>query len=143
MPDAVELADLTPGARAVLGPYPSFFTAKACASVPITLSNTQTVDGTALVAGDYCLAIAQGSFTAMGLWVVQSGASWTRPPNAPSGATLPVGYMVAVGLGSNIGLWQSINGTPIIVDTTNQFFGRPSIGLTNYARRIAAFQNFR
>lgn len=119
------------------------FSAKACATTAITLSAAQTVDGVALVAGDTCLVTAQASFPTMGLWTVQSGA-WTRPAVAPSGVTLPIAYVVSVGLGTlGIGLWESVNGTAIVVDTTNQFFGRPTIGLTNYARRVAAFQNFR
>lgn len=109
-------------------PSSTLFGAKACATTPITLSTPQTVDGVALVAGDVCLATAQGTVSANGLWVVQA-AGWTRPAVAPSGVTLPVGYLVEVGLGTSlgIGLWQSTNGTPIVVDTTNQFFGRPSI----------------
>lgn len=127
-----------------LSPFPTVLNAKACATTPITLSNTQTVDGVALVADDLCLVVAQGSFATMGLWQVKSSAAWIRPAIAPSGATLPVGYLVSVGQGtSGIGLWLSTNGTPIIVDTTNQFFGRPTFGLAAYPRRVYAFQNFR
>lgn len=131
-----------------LDPNRMLFSAKACATGPITLSTPQTVDGIALVAGDVCLATAQGSLATNGLWVVQA-AGWTRPAVAPSGVTLPISYMVSVGLGSTagIGLWQSVNGTPIVVDTTNQFFGRPNIGTAAttpaYPRRVFAFQTFR
>lgn len=129
--------------RLGLDPNEMLFSAKACATGPITLSTPQTVDGVSLIAGDTCLVTAQGTLATNGLWVVQA-AGWTRPAAAPSGATLPIGYMVSVGLGTaGIGLWQSVNGTPIVVDTTNQFFGRPSIGTAAYPRRMYAFQTFR
>lgn len=129
---------------------PPVLTALACATTPLTLSGAQTVDGVALVAGNYCLVLGQGSAVSDGLWVVQSGASpaWTRPPEAPTGMVLPTGYVVAVAAGAtNYGLWMVSNTSAITVDTTAQLFQRPNVGAgaatTNYERRIAAFKVFR
>ena len=44
----------------------------------ITLTNTQTVDGVAIVAGDRVLVKNQTNPVQNGIWVVVDGGSWTR-----------------------------------------------------------------
>lgn len=112
----------------VSSPLTPVLSALVCATASLTLSGPQTVDGVALVAGNYCLVTGQGFVTTNGLYVVQAGR-WTRPPEAPSGYTLPAGYLVTVAEGSNGGLWQNINVVPVVIDSTIQFFSRPNIGV--------------
>jgi hypothetical protein len=52
-------------------------TVRAVSTANITLSGTQTVDGVALAAGDWCLVTGQTTASANGIYVVQVGG-WTR-----------------------------------------------------------------
>lgn len=54
----------------------------------LVLSNTQTIDGVALVAGDRVLAKNQTAAQDNGIWVVVSGGAWTRATDADSSAEI-------------------------------------------------------
>lgn len=54
----------------------------------LVLSNTQTIDGVSLVAGDRVLAKNQTNAQDNGIWVVVSGGAWTRATDADSSAEI-------------------------------------------------------
>lgn len=54
----------------------------------LTLSNTQTIDGVALVAGDRVLARNQTTAANNGIYVVVSGGAWTRATDADAAAEI-------------------------------------------------------
>ena len=73
----------------------SFSFARVVATANITLSGLQTIDGTALTAGDIVLAIAQTSSSVdNGLYVVSSGG-WVR-----ASTTIVAGLVVVISLGT-------------------------------------------
>jgi hypothetical protein len=77
---------------------------RAFSNAPITLSGLQTVDGVALLEGDFELAGGQGGNIATphvdnGLYVVHSGA-WTRRDDADTSAEVTSGLFVYVEEGS-------------------------------------------
>ena len=57
---------------------------RAATTANITLSGTQTVDGVALVADDRVLVKDQTDGTTNGIYIVKSGAAWTRSTDADS-----------------------------------------------------------
>lgn len=73
--------------------------AKAASTGNLTLSGAQTVDGTALVAGDHVLAKNQSTASQNGLYVVASGA-WTRVVDDDGTDVRQAGLVVQVGTGS-------------------------------------------
>ena len=58
----------------------------AIATSNITLSNTQTVDGVSLAAGNRVLVSAQSTATQNGIYKVVDGGSWTREDDMATGA---------------------------------------------------------
>jgi hypothetical protein len=59
---------------------------RAATTANITLSNTQTIDGVALAAGDRVLVKDQSTGSQNGIYVVVSGGSWTRALDANNSA---------------------------------------------------------
>lgn len=55
----------------------------------ITLSNTQTIDNVAVVAGDRVLVWQQTDAKTNGIYVVVSGGSWTRAADLDAGSEFP------------------------------------------------------
>lgn len=100
----------------------------AVATVSLTLSGLQTVDGVALTAGMRCLATAQSFAPANGLYVVGTGA-WTRAPNADTSADVTTGLYVWTSNGANKGGWFLTTPDPITLDNTALTFERYEFGL--------------
>ena len=61
---------------------------RAATTANITLSGTQTIDGVALVADDRVLVKDQTDGTTNGIYIVKSGAAWTRSTDADSDAEI-------------------------------------------------------
>jgi hypothetical protein len=89
----------------------------------ITLSNTQTLDGVSLVAGDRVLVKDQtpgGSDSTNGIYVVVSGGAWTRATDFSTTATKVANTAVFVEEGTlnkDTG-WTLVTNEPITVGTT-------------------------
>lgn len=80
--------------------------ARAVAKTPITLSNTQTIDGVAIVAGDRVLVAGQADPIANGIYVAAAGA-WARATDADGAGELASGTLIAIREGTTEGdsLW--------------------------------------
>ncbi len=76
----------------------------------ITLTNTQTIDGVAVVAGNRVLVKNQSTASQNGIYICVSGGSWTRATDFDTGAYLNDGILVPVQLGtvSSGSLWQLV-----------------------------------
>nr|WP_295467478.1 right-handed parallel beta-helix repeat-containing protein [Mesorhizobium sp.] len=93
----------------------------ACAAAGnITLSGTQTIDGVACGVGDRVLAPAQTDATQRGVWIVAAG-SWTRAPEAESGAEMLNSAVYVLSGGTTYGntRWRLINTGTITVGSTS------------------------
>ncbi len=90
----------------------------------ITLSNTQTIDGVALSAGDRVLVKDQSTGADNGVYIVVSGGSWTRATDADTSSEVKAGTMVWVNEGTANGDKQFILTTddPITLGTTSLTF---------------------
>lgn len=106
-------------ARAALN-EPMLGTCQAVATVNITLSGTQTIDGYAASAGDLILAAGQTTASQNGPWTVASG-SWTRPGDFASAAVVR-GRAVQVSGGTVYAnsAWSLSSTASVTVDTTSQ-----------------------
>lgn len=83
-----------------------FLGARVATTANITLSGTQTIDGIAVVAGDYVLVKNQSTTSQNGLYVVAAGA-WSRAPEMDTAAEVD-GRAVLVDDGAQAGsLWVS------------------------------------
>jgi hypothetical protein len=100
----------------------------------ITLSNTQTIDGIALSAGDRVLVKDQSTGSQNGLYSVVSGGSWTRTTDADTSAEVKGGLYVWVNEGSTNGDKQFVLTTddPITLGTTALIFTQFTAG-TSYS----------
>lgn len=113
----------------------------------VTLSNTQTIDGVSLTAGDRVLVKNQTDATKNGVYVVASG-SWSRSSDADADAEVTAGFAVWATEGTTNGDsgWVLTTNDPITVGTTElaftQFTGAGQItagdGLTKTGNTINA-----
>lgn len=100
----------------------------------ITLSGTQTIDGVALIAGDRCVVVSQGTPSTNGLYVVSAGA-WARSTDADTTPKLKGGTQVIVNEGTTYKdtVWCLTTNDPIVLGTTslawNQSGGPKAINL--------------
>lgn len=106
----------------VAGGVTASLTVRAATTANITLSATQTVDGVALSAGEYCLVKNQTTASANGVYVVAAGA-WTRHGSMDAWAEVP-GVMVSVQQGTVNAdtLWLSTADAGGTLNTTNITF---------------------
>lgn len=106
--------------------------AKAAATVNLTLSGTQTVDGIGLSVGDVCLASVQTTAKDRGPYVVAAGA-WTRPSWYATGAVIAPGGYVVVDRGTDNGpaLWLMKGSTNVTVDTSASTWVQPEVNLAS------------
>ncbi|MGW8461183.1 phage tail-collar fiber domain-containing protein [Pseudomonas sp. CLCA07] len=97
--------------------------ARVAATVPITLSNAQTIDDVAVVVGDRVLVTAQSQAQDNGLYVV-SAEGWTRAADADNSLEVTPGLFIHVEQGTTNGdsLWQLVTDAPITLDTTGLQF---------------------
>jgi hypothetical protein len=119
---------------------------KAATTAPITLSNTQTIDGVALAVGDRVLVKDQSTGSQNGIYLVASG-SWTRTTDANTSAKVNPGLFVFVeqGTANADSGWVLTTDAPITLDTTAltfaQFSGAGQItagnGLTKTGNTLA------
>lgn len=101
------LVNFSAGLKDVIVGWPAQLSADAVRGVPrvkvattanITLSNTQTIDGVAVVAGDAVLVKNQSTASQNGIYIVASGA-WTRRYDSYAGDSLS-GQLVMVDQGT-------------------------------------------
>lgn len=98
---------------------------KAATTGAITLSNTQTVDGVALSAGDRVLVKDQGTASTNGIYIVASG-SWTRATDANTSEEVTPGMFVFVEQGTvnaDSG-WVLTSDAPITLDVSPLTFAQ-------------------
>lgn len=69
---------------------------RAATTANITLSNTQTIDGVSLSAGDRVLVKDQSTASGNGIYVVVSGGAWTRATDADASAEVTPGMFTFV-----------------------------------------------
>lgn len=98
---------------------------RAATTANITLSNTQTVDGVSLVAGDRVLVKNQTTGSQNGIYVVAAG-SWTRATDADADAEVTTGLYAYVEEGTANGGTGWVLGTTgtITVGTTALVFNQ-------------------
>jgi len=101
----------------------SSLTAKAASTANLALTNQQTVDGIALVAGDICLVKNQTTPAQNGVYTVINGGPWTRVAGMDSWAEVP-GAIVTVQQGTVNGdtLWLSVADAGGTLGTTSITF---------------------
>lgn len=120
---------------------------RAATTGNITLSNTQTIDGVTLIAGDRVLVKNQDTGSENGIYVVASGA-WSRSSDANTSTEVTPGMFTFVEEGTtqaDTG-WVLTTNAPITLDTTAlafaQFSGAGQIiagnGLTKTGNTIDA-----
>jgi hypothetical protein len=98
---------------------------RAATTAPITLSNTQTIDGVALAVGNRVLVKDQATASQNGIYIVDSGA-WTRALDANTDAKVNPGLFVFVEQGtvnSDSG-WILTTDAPITLDNTSLTFAQ-------------------
>ncbi|VVP72956.1 phage tail protein [Pseudomonas fluorescens] len=97
--------------------------ARVAATVPITLSNVQTIDDVAVAAGDRVLVTAQAETQNNGVYVV-SAEGWTRAADADNSLEVTPGLFIHVEQGTTNGdsLWQLVTDAPITLGTTGLQF---------------------
>lgn len=97
--------------------------ARVAATVPITLSNLQTIDDVAVAAGDRVLVTAQAEAQNNGVYVV-SAEGWTRAADADNSLEVTPGLFIHVEQGTTNGdsLWQLVTDAPITLGTTGLQF---------------------
>ena len=99
---------------------------RAASTANITLANTQTMDGISLAVGDRVLVKDQNANEDNGIYVVVSGASWTRATDADADAEVTSGLFTFVEEGTvnqNKGFVLTTDGT-ITVGTTGLDFAQ-------------------
>ncbi|MCP2067952.1 UNVERIFIED_ORG: hypothetical protein J2Y84_003278 [Pseudomonas reinekei] len=97
--------------------------ARVAATVPITLSNVQTIDDVGVVVGDRVLVTAQAEAQDNGLYVA-SAEGWTRAADADNSLEVTPGLFIHVEQGTTNGdsLWQLVTDAPITLGTTGLQF---------------------
>jgi phage-related tail fiber protein len=97
--------------------------ARVAATIPITLSNVQTIDDVAVVVGDRVLVTAQAEAQNNGLYVV-SAEGWARAADADNSLEVTPGLFIHVEQGTTNGdsLWQLVTDAPITLGTTGLQF---------------------
>ncbi|VVQ11650.1 phage tail protein [Pseudomonas fluorescens] len=97
--------------------------ARVAATVPINLSNVQTIDDVAVAAGDRVLVTAQAETQNNGVYVV-SAEGWTRAADADNSLEVTPGLFIHVEQGTTNGdsLWQLVTDAPITLGTTGLQF---------------------
>ena len=106
-------------------------------TAPITLENTQSIDGVALLVDDRVLVKDQEQAQDNGLYLVASG-TWTRAADADASVEVTPGLFVPVERGTVNGdsVWQLVSDGPIILDTTALQFemiaGRSGVNVGTY-----------
>lgn len=97
--------------------------ARVAATIPITLSNVQTIDDVAVAAGDRVLVTAQAEAQNNGVYVV-SAEGWTRAADADNSLEVTPGLFIHVEQGTTNGdsLWQLVTDAPITLGTTGLQF---------------------
>lgn len=93
--------------------------ARVAATAAIALSNVQTIDDVAVVAGDRVLVTGQTLGEENGIYVVSADA-WSRAPDADSSLEVTPGLFIHVEQGTVNGdsLWQLVSDAPITMGTT-------------------------
>ena len=93
--------------------------ARVAATAAIALSNLQTIDDVAVVAGDRVLVTAQAEAQDNGLYVV-SAEGWTRSADADNSLEVTPGLFIHVEEGAIHGdtLWQLVTDAPITLGVT-------------------------
>jgi hypothetical protein len=97
---------------------------RVATTASITLSNTQTIDGIVLSAGDIVLVKNQSTASQNGVYTVASGA-WTRHTSLDSSSEYSNNFIVYVSLGTSNQktLWLgAISSTNFVLGTTNLYF---------------------
>lgn len=96
---------------------------KALATTNLILSGTQTVDGVALVAGDFCAATAQTTATQNNIYIVAAGAWTLRGDSNSTGAWLEgTEFLVNEGTANAGTIWRQVTAGTITVGTTAMSF---------------------
>ena len=97
--------------------------ARVAATVAIVLSNVQTIDDVAVVAGDRVLVTAQALAQDNGLYVVRADG-WTRAADADNSLEVTPGLFIHVEQGTTNGdsLWQLVTDAPITLGITGLQF---------------------
>ncbi|CAG8866750.1 phage tail protein [Pseudomonas fluorescens] len=97
--------------------------ARVAATVPITLSNVQTIDDVAVAAGDRVLVTAQAQAQDNGVYVV-SAEGWARAVDADNSLEVTPGLFIHVeeGTVNRDSLWQLVTDAPITLGTTGLQF---------------------
>ena len=93
---------------------------QAATTANITLSGTQTIDGTAVVADDRVLVKDQTDATENGIYVV-SATAWSRAADSDATGDLISGTLVAIVDGSANGeeIWMITTTGTITIDSTS------------------------
>ncbi len=121
-------ADASPHIKAMKAPVAAATTAN------ITLNDTQTVDGTALSAGDRVLVKNQTDQTENGIYDVVASGDWTRSPDFSQDNDVLQGTLVYVAQGTVSGgmIFGLTTANDVAVGTDNIVFAlRPIITLTD------------
>ena len=97
---------------------------RAATTASVALSNTQTVDGVALVAGDRVLVKNQSTASENGVYLVVSGGSWTRSEDFNSDADISAGafFFVEEGTANGNAGFTLTTDEAIVLDTTDLAF---------------------
>ncbi len=93
---------------------------RVVATANITLSNTQTIDGVAVVAGDRVLCVGQTTAANNGIYDVVSGGAWTRSADSDTSAEMKAGVAVHVSEGTTYSnsFWKLETNDVITLGTT-------------------------
>jgi phage-related tail fiber protein len=97
---------------------------RAATTASVALSNTQTVDGVVLVAGDRVLVKNQASGSENGVYLVVDGGSWTRAEDFNSDADVSAGafFFVEEGTANGNSGFTLTTDEAIVLDTTDLVF---------------------
>jgi hypothetical protein len=117
--------------------YSRDVTVRAATTANITLSGTQTVDGVALVAGDYCLVKNQSTASQNGVYVVAAGA-WTRAPEFDSTVEFDKRDIFVTAGTTQISTWWMSATKNVTVGTTSVTFAQIPNGIGTGADQAAA-----
>ncbi|MES2377513.1 MAG: hypothetical protein V4553_13080 [Bacteroidota bacterium] len=103
---------------------------KAASIGNLTLSGTQTIDGTAVVAGDRILVKNQPTQSQNGIYIVASG-SWARAADADTTAEIVTAtVLVRLGTVNKDTQWTCTNSNEPVIGTDAITFGQISAGTT-------------
>lgn len=134
------LAELDSEKQAIETPvleYDRTVVVRAASTANLTLSGTQTVDGVALVVGNYCLAKSQTTASQNGVYVVAAGA-WTRAPEYDDTLDFNKRDIYVSGGTTNGGTWWLCATRNVTVGTTATTFAQIPNGIGTAADQAAA-----